>query len=128
MTGDQRIQLNMSIEADIQESSLDRLPPQSLDSEQAVIGGLLVSGEAITRVIDLLEPEHFYRKAHQVIYAAILDLFDKNEPIDIVTVSQYLKDEGKLDSVGGRQYITDLSLSVATTANLEYYGRIVQEK
>jgi replicative DNA helicase len=58
----------------------------------------------------------------------MLDLFDKNEPIDIVTVSQYLKDEGKLENIGGRQYITDLSLSVATTANLEYYGRIVQEK
>jgi replicative DNA helicase len=118
----------MTIETELQESNLDRLPPQSLDSEQAVIGGLLVSGEAITRVIDLLEPEHFYRKAHAVIYAAMLDLFDKNEPIDIVTVSQYLKDEGKLENVGGRQYITDLSLSVATTANLEYYARIVQEK
>src|SRR5262249_623459 len=119
--------LDMTIETEIQDSSLDRLPPQSLDSEQAVIGGLLVSGDAITRVIDLLEPEHFYRKAHTVIYAAMLDLFDKNEPIDIVTVSQYLKDEGKLENVGGRQYITDLSLSVATTANLEYYARIVQE-
>ena len=118
----------MTIETDIHDTSLDRLPPQSLDSEQAVLGGLLVSGDAITRVIDLLEPEHFYRKAHQVIYAAMLDLFDKNEPIDIVTVSQYLKDDGKLENVGGRQYVTDLSLSVATTANLEYYARIVQEK
>jgi replicative DNA helicase len=118
----------MSIETELQDTSLDRLPPQSLDSEQAVIGGLLVSGDAITRVVDLLEPEHFYRKAHQVVYASMLDLFEKNEPIDIVTVSQYLKDEGKLEGVGGRQYITDLSLSVATTANLEYYARIVQEK
>lgn len=118
----------MTIETDIHDTSLDRLPPQSLDSEQAVLGGLLVSGDAITRVIDLLEPEHFYRKAHQVIYAAMLDLFDKNEPIDIVTISQYLKDDGKLENVGGRQYVTDLSLSVATTANLEYYARIVQEK
>lgn len=116
----------MSIE--LHESAIERLPPQSLESEQAVIGGLLLSGESITRVVDLLEPEHFYRKTHQVIYAAILDLFEKNEPIDIVTISQYLKDEGKLDSVGGRQYITDLSLSVATTANIEYYARIVQEK
>ena len=118
----------MSIETELHDTSIDRMPPQSLDSEQAVIGGLLVSGDAITRVIDILEPDHFYRKAHQVVYAAMLDLFDKNEPIDIVTVSQYLKDEGKLDNIGGRQYITDLSLSVATTANLEYYARIVQEK
>jgi replicative DNA helicase len=118
----------MTTESTITDTSLDRLPPQSLDSEQAVLGALLVSGDGITRVVDVLEPEYFYRKAHQVLYAAMLDLFDKNEPIDIVTVSQYLKDEGKLDGVGGRQYITDLSLSIATTANLEYYARIVQEK
>lgn len=110
------------------ESNLERLPPQSLDGEQAVLGALLVSGDGIVRVIDLLEPDFFYRKAHQIIYAAMLDLFDKNEPIDIVTVSQYLKDEGKLEAVGGRQFITDLSLSVATTANLEYYAKLVQEK
>jgi replicative DNA helicase len=118
----------MTMEIGSNESTLERLPPQSLESEQAVIGALLVSGDGIIRVVDLLEPEYFYRNAHQVIYAAMVDLFDNNEPIDIVTVSQYLKDKEKLDQVGGRQYITDLSLSVATTANLEYYGRIVQEK
>ena len=118
----------MNMEVGLSENTLERLPPQSLESEQAVIGALLVSGDGIIRVVDLLEPEYFYRNAHQVIYAAMVDLFDNNEPIDIVTVSQYLKDKEKLDQVGGRQYITDLSLSVATTANLEYYGRIVQEK
>jgi replicative DNA helicase len=112
----------------INDSQIERLPPQSLDAEQAVLGALLVSGDGVSRIVDIVEPEFFYRKAHQVIYAAMLDLFDKNEPIDIVTVSQYLKDEGKLDNVGGRQYITDLSLSVATTANLEYYAKVVQEK
>jgi replicative DNA helicase len=118
----------MAIDSTINDTALDRLPPQSLDSEQAVLGALLVSGDGITRVVDILEPEYFYRKAHQIIYASMLDLFDNNEPIDIVTVSQYLKDQGKLESVGGRQYVTDLSLSIATTANLEYYAKIVQEK
>jgi len=118
----------MTTESAISDTSLDRIPPQSLDSEQAVLGALLVSGDGITRVVDVIEPEYFYRKAHQIIYAAMLDLFDNNEPIDIVTVSQYLKDAGNLEGVGGRQYITDLSLSIATTANLEYYARIVQEK
>jgi replicative DNA helicase len=107
---------------------LERLPPQSLESEQAVIGALLVSGDGIIRIVDLLEPEYFYKNAHQILYAAMVDLFDNNEPIDIVTVSQYLKDKEKLEQVGGRPYITSLSLSVATTANLEYYARIVQEK
>ncbi len=110
------------------ESGTERLPPQSLDAEQAVLGALMVSGDGITRIVDLIQPESFYRKAHQVIYSAMVDLYEKNEPIDIVTLSQYLKDEGRLDNVGGRQYITDLSLSVATTANLEYYAKTVQEK
>ncbi len=112
----------------LHDATLERLPPQSLEAEQAVLGALLVSGDGVSRVVDSLEPEFFYRKAHQVIYAAMLDLYDANEPIDIVTVSQFLKEEGKLDMVGGRQYITDLSLSVATTANLEYYAKTVQEK
>lgn len=120
--------LYMSTDLTLSEATLERLPPQSLEAEQAVLGALLVSGDGISRVVDILDPEYFYRKAHQVIYAAMLDLYEDNEPIDIVTVSQYLKDEGKLDNVGGRQYITDLSLSVATTANLEYYGKVVQEK
>jgi len=93
------------------------------------LGGLLVSGEGITRVLDVLDqPDYFYRKAHQVIYAAMLDLFENNEPIDILTVSQYLKDEGKLEQVGGNRYLVELADSVATTANLDYYARLVHEK
>ncbi len=118
----------INTESTIHDSSLERLPPQSLDAEQAVLGALLVSPDGLSRIIDILDSEQFYRKAHQVIYAAMMDLFDHNEPIDIVTVSQYLKDEGKLENVGGRAYITDLSLSVATTANLEYYAKVVSEK
>lgn len=118
----------MITDTSYQDSQIERLPPQSLEAEQAVLGALLVSGDGVSRVVDVLEPEYFYRKAHQIVYASMLDLYDKNEPIDIVTVSQCLKDEGKLELVGGRQYITDLSTSVATTANLEYYAKLVQEK
>lgn len=118
----------MSTDISINDGMIERLPPQSIESEQAVLGSLLVSGDGISRVVDQLEPDYFYRKAHQVIYAAMLDLYEKSEPIDIVTVSQYLKDDEKLEHVGGRQYITDLALAVATTANLEYYAKVVQEK
>lgn len=118
----------MNSNSTISDAPIERLPPQSIEAEQAVLGSLLVATDAISRVVDVLEPDYFYRKSHQVIYAAILDLFDKNEPIDIVTVSQYLKDEGKLDLVGGRQYIADLAMSIATTANIEYYARSVNEK
>ncbi len=118
----------MSVDVNVADSALERMPPQSVDAEQAVLGAILVATDAISRVVDQLEPEHFYRKAHQVLFAAILDLFEKNEPIDIVTTSQYLKDQGKLDVVGGRQYLADLALSVATTANVEYYAKVVNEK
>jgi replicative DNA helicase len=118
----------MSTDTSTSDIQIERLPPQAVDAEQAVLGALLIAGDGISRIVDIVEPEYFYRKSHQVVFAAMLDLFDRNEPIDIVTVSQYLKDEGKLENVGGRQYIADLAMSVATTANLEYYGRIVYEK
>lgn len=118
----------MDTTAQLAEGNLERLPPQSIEAEQAILGSLLVNPETITRICDVLQPDDFYRKAHQIIYAGILDLFDKGEPIDIVTVSQYLKDQGKLDSVGGRQYLTDLGLSISTTANAEYYAKTVNEK
>ena len=112
----------------LSETTLERIPPQSIEAEQAVLGSLLVNSETITKVIDMVQAEQFYRKAHQVIYAAIRDLFEKSEPVDIVTVSQVLKDQGKLESIGGRQYLTDLAMSVATTANAEYYAKTVSEK
>src|SRR5208283_2461957 len=82
----------------------------------------------ISKIIDVLKPEYFYRKSHQIIYAAMLDLFDRSDPLDIVTVSQYVKDQGKLELVGGREYLADLAMSVATTANVEYYARAVHDK
>ena len=113
---------------EISDTTLERLPPQSVEAEQAVLGSILVNPETITRIVDVLHAEQFYRKAHQIIYAAIVDLFEKSEPVDIVTVSQHLKDQGKLDSIGGRQYLTDLNMSIATTANVEFYAKTVAEK
>ena len=118
----------MEAEATFTDTSIERIPPQSIEAEQAVLGSILVSPDSIARVVDVLKPEYFYRKSHQLIFAAIVDLFDKNEPIDLVTVSQFLKDQSKLDMVGGRQYLTDLAMSVATTANVEYYAKSVNEK
>jgi replicative DNA helicase len=108
--------------------ALERMPPQSVEAEQAVLGALLVNTDAISKVIDILKPEYFYRKSHQIIFASMLDLFDKSEPLDIVTVSQHVKDAGKLELVGGREYLADLAMSVATTANVEYYARSVHDK
>lgn len=118
----------MEAEANFSDTSLERIPPQSIEAEQAVLGSILVNPEAISRIIDSIKADNFYRKSHQIICAAIVDLFEKSEPIDIVTVSQFLKDQGKLDIIGGRQYLTDLAMSVATTANVEFYAKTVNEK
>ena len=112
----------------IMEERIEKLPPQSIEAEQAVIGALLIDPNAITRVVESLRPDSFYKQSHKFIYSTIVTLFNNNEPIDIVTVSENLKNIDKLELVGGRAYINDLALSVITSANLEYYSKIVTEK
>lgn len=105
-----------------------KMPPQSIEAEEAVLGALLVNPNSITRIVETLRPQHFYKPAHREIFEAILELFNKNEPVDIVTVSEHLRDKDKLDKVGGRSYINDLALAVVTTANIEYYAKIIADK
>lgn len=112
----------------LQQEKIGKMPPQSIDAEEAVLGALLVNPPSITRVVESLSPESFYKNAHKVLYSAILDLFNKSEPIDIVTVSEYLRDQDKLEKAGGRAYINDLALNVVTTANVEHYAKIISEK
>ncbi|NQT29540.1 MAG: replicative DNA helicase [Candidatus Saganbacteria bacterium] len=106
----------------------DRIPPQDLIAEQSVIGSMLLDKNAIMRTVELLHPDSFYRDAHRYIYESILELFDKGEPIDLITVTDALRKSGKLDSVGGSVYVADLLNSVPTAANVEYYAKIVEEK
>jgi replicative DNA helicase len=106
----------------------ERIPPQDLIAEQSVIGCILLDKNALTRVVELLQPESFYRDAHRFIYEVILELFDRGEPIDLVTATNSLRKNGKLDAVGGSVYVTDLLNSVPTAANVEYYAKIVEEK
>ncbi len=109
-------------------SQIEKLPPQSLESEQAVLGALLVNPVCITSLVEVLKPEYFYKQAHKLIYSTILELFSNNEPVDVVTVSESLRDSGKLENVGGRSYINDLALSVVTTANSDYYANLIADK
>lgn len=106
----------------------DRIPPQNLAAEQSVIGAMLIDKNAITRAVEIVDGNSFYRDAHRCIFESILNLFEKNEPVDIVTVTDELRRNGKLESVGGSVYISDLLNSVPTAANVEYYARIVEEK
>lgn len=108
--------------------TIDRLPPQNIDAEQAVLGAMLIKKEAIAEVSQLLMPEDFYRDAHKIIYDAMLTLFNRNEPADIVTVTNYLDKENKLDKVGGITFVTALANIVPTAANVLYHANIVREK
>lgn len=106
---------------------LGKLPPQALDLEEAVLGALMLEKNALTAVIDILNPESFYKDSHQKIYDAILRLFDKSEPIDILTVTQELRKEGELELAGGAFYITRLTSRVNSAANIEFHSRIITE-
>lgn len=111
-----------------QDSGMLKMMPQSIDAEEAVIGAILVNPMSLGRIVEFLKPESFYKPAHKIIYEAVLELFRKNEPIDIVTVSEHLRNKEELEAAGGRAYINDLALNVVTTANIEFYAKIIQEK
>jgi replicative DNA helicase len=106
----------------------DRLPPQNIEAEQAVLGAIFLEPSSLTLASELLIPEDFYRAAHQKIFNSMLNLSDRGEPIDLVTVTADLADQKILEEIGGVSYLSDLANSVPTAANIEYYAKIVEEK
>jgi len=108
--------------------AVGRVPPQSLEAEMAVLGAVVQEKEALYRAMELLRPEHFYRPAHQQIFRACIDLFQRNEAADLITLSEELRRRKDLDAVGGEVYLTTLHDSVGTAANVSYHARIVKEK
>ncbi|MGE5472959.1 MAG: replicative DNA helicase [Ignavibacteriales bacterium] len=110
------------------QESLGRIPPNSVEAEQSVLGALLVDNEAVPSVAEILKPEDFYRQDHKEIYEAVLDLFEAGKPIDIISAKEQLKVRGTLEGVGGLEYLSNLSDMVPTTANIKHYAKIVEEK
>lgn len=110
------------------EENIGKVPPQSLEMESAVLGALLLEKDALHKVIDVLKPEMFYKTANQEIYEAIQTLFQRSEPVDILSVKEFLRKAGKLDMVGGAYYLAQLTSNVASSANIEFHARIVSEK
>lgn len=104
-----------------------KIPPHNLDAERSLLGALLIDRDAVIRVAEFLRPEHFYRDAHRRIYEAILALYEKREPADLVTVTSQLKRRKALDKVGGASYLTELADSIPTPAHVEHYGKIVYD-
>ena len=107
---------------------IERVPPQNIEAEQAVLGAMLIEKEAIARVTELLKGGDFYREAHRLIFEAMLDLYNRNEAVDMITVIELFKREDNLEKVGGIAYVTSLANSVPTAANVHYHAKIVEEK
>ena len=108
--------------------SFDRTPPHDVAAEQCVLGGMLLSKDAISDVMETIRPDDHYRPAHQIIHEAVLELYGRGEPADPVTVSDLLNKRGELTRVGGPSYLHTLIASVPTAANAGYYARIVRER
>lgn len=109
-------------------NAIGRIPPQNDEAEQSVLGSMLLDKDAIPTVTEILKSNDFYRENHREIFEALLDLFEKAEPIDLITVSERLKLRGTLDSIGGLEYLANIAAAVPTTANVKHYAKIVEEK
>ena len=107
---------------------LGKVPPNDIEAEQAIIGSMLTDKDAVISAIEVLKPNDFYREDNKTIYEAILNLYSRSEPVDIITVRAELESMGKLDNVGGLEYLAELPEKVPTTANASKYIKIVEEK
>ena len=107
---------------------VDRVPPHNIEAERSVLGAMILEGDAISRVVELLDEDSFYKEAHRRIYRAILTLFNRNEGGDILTTVEMLRKQGAIESVGGASYLAELLDAVPTAANVGYYARIIREK
>jgi replicative DNA helicase len=111
-----------------QSTDYDRLPPQNIEAEQSVLGAVLLDNEAIANAIEHLTPNDFYKDSHKKIFVAMLDLYEKNEPIDLITLTEQLNRKEQLAEIGGASYLSSIVNMVPTSANIRYHAKIVKEK
>ena len=111
-----------------QSIAIQKLPPQNLEMEQSILGAILQNNDAIVRLADTLQEEDFYHDAHRWLFRAMLDLFQENVPIDVLTVNEWLKKKNHLDAIGGPAYLAELVELVPTAAHVDYHARVVREK
>lgn len=110
------------------EAFQDRLPPQSIEAEQAVLGSVFLDPDTVVGALEFIEAKDFYRRGHQLIFQIMLDLNNNNEAIDIVTITNALESKNQLEDVGGMAYLAELAMIVPTAANMEHYAKIVEQK
>ena len=107
---------------------LSKVPPHSVEAEQALLGAILFKNNALHLVVDMIKPDDFYLPAHQLIFNAFLDLYRKNHPVDLVTVMEVLRVRGELEKAGGAGYLADLSSAMLSAANAENYAKLVRDR
>jgi replicative DNA helicase len=107
---------------------LDRLPPQNIDAEQSILGAILIDNEALPKALEVLNSEDFYKQSHRKIFNVMIELFERSEPIDLITMTDNLKRKDDLEAVGGLSYLSSMVNMVPTAANIRYHSKIVREK
>lgn len=110
------------------DASPHKVPPQNIEAEQSVLGGILLDNLALNTVLELLETSDFYSEAHRKIFSSIIDLSNRNEPCDLITLSNILKDQKRIEQVGGTAYLASLVDNVSSAVNIGYYAKIIKEK
>jgi replicative DNA helicase len=108
--------------------ALYHLPPQSIEAEESLLSAILLDNHTLLDIVEILDAGDFYRTAHQKIFAAIIDLFDKGEPVDLVTLANNLKGRGQLEEIGGASYLARLVDAVPLAVNAQHYAKIVADK
>ncbi|MGV8073355.1 MAG: replicative DNA helicase [Syntrophobacteraceae bacterium] len=117
---------NSSVESIAEE--LKRIPPQQNEAEQSLLGGILIDSDGLPSALEILKGDEFYRDAHRIIYRAFQDLFERNEPIDLITAAEYLAEHNQLESIGGATYLASLAEAVPSSANVGAYAKIISDK
>lgn len=119
---------NSQEEAGLSNYLFGKVQPQAVPLEEAVLGALMLDRDALPVVMDILRPETFYLESHQVIYRSIIRLFERSNPVDLLTVTEELRKSGELDKAGGGYYLVELGHRIASAANIEYHARIIAQK
>ena len=120
--------INSSRKSTIINLEKGKLPPQVLELEEAVLGAMMIDKKGVDEVIDILQPDAFYKEAHKHIFEAIVQLFTESQPIDLLTVSAQLRKNGKLDLSGGDFYLIQLTQKISSSAHIEFHSRIILQK
>ena len=107
---------------------LDKLPPQNIEAEQSILGAILIDNDALPKALEILDPEDFYKQSHRKIFNVMIELFEKSEPIDMITLTDDLKRRDEMEAVGGISYLSSLVNMIPTAANVKYHSKIVREK